>query len=89
MFVIHHEQGHLYYYHYYENQDYLFRGGANDGFHEAIGDTIRLSCTPDYLKQIGLLDDVPNNERYLTNYQMSVALEKIAFLPCKNFQFFC
>ena len=39
-----------------------FENGANDGFHEAIGDTIALAITPEYLKQIGLLDTVPRLE---------------------------
>ena len=73
---------HLYYDHYYDTQDYLFRGGANDGFHEAIGDTIRLSVnTPDHLKEVGLLQTVEKGDAALLNYQMSVALDKIAFLP--------
>jgi len=57
--TIHHELGHTYYDLAYRNQPYLFRGGANDGFHEAIGDTIALSITPEYLKRIGLIDTIP------------------------------
>ena len=34
--------------------------GANDGFHEAIGDSIALAITPEYLQKIGLLDKVPD-----------------------------
>ena len=54
---MHHELGHIYYHLAYRNQPLLFRGGANDGFHEAIGDTIALSITPEYLKKIGLIQD--------------------------------
>jgi peptidyl-dipeptidase A len=79
--TLHHELGHLYYYHYYLNQPTLFRQGANDGFHEAIGDTIALSITPAYLKQIGLLTDVSEKPEAVVNAQMQVALQRVAFLP--------
>jgi len=82
MLVVHHEQGHLYYDHYYRNNTFLYRGGANDGFHEAIGDTIQLSVLPPFhLYQIGLLPNVTNSYEQLINFQMTVALDKIAFLP--------
>ncbi len=81
MVTIHHELGHNYYYHYYYTLPMLFQNGAHDGFHEAIGDAIALSITPAYLKQIGLLNDVPADEKGLINLQMQDALEKIAFLP--------
>src|SRR4030065_442635 len=61
-------------------QPFLFRGSANDGFHEALGDTIALSVTPEYLKQIGLLDKVPGTEGDL-GLLMKMALERVAFLP--------
>ena len=54
--TIHHELGHNYYQRAYKNQPFLYKNGANDGFHEAIGDTVALSITPDYLVKIGLLD---------------------------------
>ncbi len=54
--VVHHELGHNFYQRAYENLSPLFENSANDGFHEAIGDTIALSVTPEYLKQIGLID---------------------------------
>jgi peptidyl-dipeptidase A len=54
--TIHHELGHNYYQRAYNQQPYLYLNGANDGFHEAIGDFIALSVTPEYLVQIGLLD---------------------------------
>lgn len=79
--TIHHELGHNYYYHYYYKLPLLFQQGANDGFHEAIGDTIALSMTPDYLKKAGLLNDVVKNDKATINQQMHTALEKIAFLP--------
>jgi peptidyl-dipeptidase A len=79
--TIHHELGHDYYFTYYYKLPVLFQAGANDGFHEAIGDAITLSITPAYLKQIGLLTDVPKNDKNLINLQMKDALEKVAFLP--------
>jgi peptidyl-dipeptidase A len=78
--TIHHELGHNFYQRAYENQPVLFRDGANDGFHEAIGDTIALSVTPEYLVRIGLLDKAPDASRD-TGLLLTRALEKIAFLP--------
>ena len=81
LIVIHHELGHDYYFHQYYKLPMLFQGGANDGFHEGIGDTLALSVTPAYLKNVGLLDEVPHNQKALINQQMKMALDKIAFLP--------
>src|SRR5262249_54812448 len=78
--VIHHELGHNFYQRAYKHQPPSFRGSANDGFHEAIGDTIALSITPDYLIRLGLLDKAPDPSRDL-GLLMQKALEKIAFLP--------
>lgn len=81
LWTIHHELGHNYYFHYYYKMPVLFQGGANDGFHEAIGDAIQLSMTPEYLKEKGLLAKVVKNDKATINQQMQVALSKIAFLP--------
>ncbi len=78
--TVHHELGHNYYDRAYNTQDFLFRGGANGGFHEAIGDMIALSITPEYLKQIGLLERVPDASADI-GLLMQQALEKVAFLP--------
>ena len=80
--TMHHELGHNYYQRAYNTQSPLHREGANDGFHEAIGDMIALSITPDYLVKIGLLseDQVPPASADL-GLLMSQALDKIAFLP--------
>ena len=78
--TIHHELGHNFYQRAYAKQAPFFRDSANDGFHEAVGDTIALSVTPEYLKQIGLLDKVPGAEGDL-GLLMKMALDKIAFLP--------
>ncbi len=81
LITIHHELGHDYYFHYYANQPTLFQNGANDGFHEGIGDTLALSVTPSYLKNLGLLDAVPTGNEGRINVQMKMALDKVAFLP--------
>jgi peptidyl-dipeptidase A len=79
--TIHHELGHNYYFHYYYKLPILFQQGANDGFHEGIGDTLALSVTPEYLKNLGLLDALPKGDKGRINFQMKMALDKIAFLP--------
>jgi len=79
--TLHHELGHIYYYLMYKDQPSTFKGGAHDGFHEAIGDTIVLSMTPSYLKKKGLIDEVVESDEATLNKQMKLALEKIAFLP--------
>jgi len=81
LYTVYHELGHVYYSLSYANQPYLFRDGANDGFHEAIGDTVNLSVTPAYLAKIGLIRALAPSHEALINQQMKMALEKIAFLP--------
>ncbi len=78
--TIHHELGHNFYQRAYNPLPPLFQGSANDGFHEAVGDTIALSVTPEYLKKIGLIDTVPPASGD-TDYLLQKALEKVAFLP--------
>ncbi|MDH5435044.1 MAG: M2 family metallopeptidase, partial [Gammaproteobacteria bacterium] len=79
--VIHHELGHNFYQRAYNlKQPMLYRGSANDGFHEAIGDTIALSINDTYLKEIGLIDQVSDESGDLP-YLMRTALDKVAFLP--------
>jgi len=78
--TIHHELGHNFYQRAYDTQPPIFRDSANDGFHEAIGDTIALSVTPEYLVKIGLLDKAPDASRDI-GLLLAKALEKVAFLP--------
>ena len=81
--TIHHELGHNYYQRAYNGQPYrIYKSGANDGFHEAIGDTMALSITPEYLVQIGLLDraQVPGPDKDI-GLLLRQALDKVAFLP--------
>jgi peptidyl-dipeptidase A len=81
LITIHHELGHNVYQRAYVHLPVLFQNGANDGFHEAIGDAIALSITPGYLKRVGLLSAVPKDDRGVVNFQMRTALDKVAFLP--------
>jgi peptidyl-dipeptidase A len=82
LYTLYHELGHIFYDLSYNDLPYLFQDGANDGFHEAIGDTINLSMTEDYLAKVGLLPAGAKSSREaLVNRQMKVASEKIAFLP--------
>ena len=78
--VIHHELGHVYYFLAYTKQPFLFRNGANDGFHEAIGDTVALSITPGYLQKVGLMDKEPEAESDIPQL-LERALSKVAILP--------
>lgn len=81
LMTVYHELGHVFYYLSYQDQPVLFQGGANDGFHEAIGDTVNLSMTPAYLHKIGLAGPAKRSREALINQQMKLALDKIAFLP--------
>jgi peptidyl-dipeptidase A len=80
--TIHHELGHNYYQRAYNKQPFLYRNGANDGFHEAIGDFVALSITPDYLVTINLLDParVPSADKDI-GLLLRQAMDKVAFLP--------
>jgi len=78
--TIHHELGHNFYQRAYATQPFLFRDSANDGFHEAIGDTIALSITPSYLKRIELIDAEPDPSKDI-GLLLQMALDKLGFLP--------
>jgi peptidyl-dipeptidase A len=80
--TVHHELGHNYYQRAYNKQPFLYLDSANDGFHEAIGDMIALSVTPDYLVQVGLLDKakVPSADKDI-GLLLNQAMDKVAFLP--------
>src|SRR5205807_5477621 len=78
--TIHHELGHNFYQRAYDMQPILFRDSANDGFHEAIGDTIALSVTPEYLVKLGFIAKAPDSSKDL-GLLMQRALEKVAFMP--------
>ncbi len=78
--VIHHELGHNFYQRAYKDQPYMFKNGANDGFHEAIGDAIALAITPEYLHKVGLLEQVPQSSNDIPDL-LKQALDRVAFLP--------
>jgi peptidyl-dipeptidase A len=78
--TIHHELGHNFYQRAYKNQPYLYKNSANDGFHEAVGDTIALSATPAYLVQIGMLEKEPPASADIP-LLLRDALDKLAFFP--------
>ncbi|MDH4049639.1 MAG: M2 family metallopeptidase [Gammaproteobacteria bacterium] len=79
--VIYHELGHNFYQRAYSNQPALFQDSAHGGFHEAIGDTVTLSMTPAYLKEVGLVESAEDSHEAIVNRQMQRALEGIALLP--------
>jgi len=78
--TVHHELGHNFYQRAYNRQSPLHQASAHDGFHEGVGDTIALSITPEYLVQVGLLDELPPSGGDL-GLLMRMALDKVAFLP--------
>ncbi|MEI2794378.1 M2 family metallopeptidase [Pseudoxanthomonas sp. F11] len=79
--TIYHELGHVYYYLAYNKLPPLLQTGAHDGFHEAIGDTMVLAMTPDYLKSIGMVGEQQQSNEALINAQMRMALAKVSFMP--------
>lgn len=78
--TVHHELGHNYYQMAYAAQPFFFQDSANEGFHEAIGDAVALSVTPEYLKQLGLIERVPDASAD-TGLLLKSALAKVSFLP--------
>ncbi len=78
--TIHHELGHNFYQRAYKDQPFMFKNGANDGFHEAIGDAIALAITPEYLHRVGLLENVPQGSNDIPEL-LKQALDRVAFLP--------
>ncbi len=81
LMTIYHELGHIYYDLAYNPLPLLFQNGAHDGFHEAVGDTMMLAMTPDYLRSVGLVGASSRSERATINQQFKMALDKVAFLP--------
>tara|TARA_Y100000746_G_scaffold4456_1_gene4094 strand:+ start:2100 stop:3914 length:1815 start_codon:yes stop_codon:yes gene_type:complete len=81
--TIHHELGHIFYYQAYNHLPTLFQGGANDGFHEAFGDLLTLSITPDYLKKINFInqEEADRAEKDFIGLLMKQALEGVVIIP--------
>ncbi|XP_050709659.1 angiotensin-converting enzyme-like isoform X2 [Eriocheir sinensis] len=82
LIIVHHEMGHIQYDLQYQHLPLVFRGGANPGFHEAVGDVLALSvATPKHLQKVGLLEEVEESDEADINFLMNMALDKITFLP--------
>ena len=81
--TIHHELGHIFYYQAYNHLPTLFQGGANDGFHEAFGDLLTLSITPEYLKKIDFInqEEADLAEEDFIGLLMKQALEGVVIIP--------
>jgi peptidyl-dipeptidase A len=80
-YTAHHELGHNMYQRAYASQPFFFENGANDGFHEAVGDFAGLNAlTPSYLKELGVIDQVPGPEADIP-YLLRMALDKVAIIP--------
>ncbi|XP_077986218.1 angiotensin-converting enzyme 2-like [Glandiceps talaboti] len=82
LMTLHHEMGHIQYYLQYKELPVSFRDGANEGFHEAVGEVIALSAaTPQHLYDVGLLDELPDDYESDINFLMKQALTMVATLP--------
>ncbi|MDA0881331.1 MAG: M2 family metallopeptidase [Proteobacteria bacterium] len=81
--TIHHELGHIFYYQAYSQQPSIFQGGANDGFHEAVGDLLTLSITPDYYHKIGMITEAEaiNAKSDPISLLMQQALDGVVSVP--------
>ena len=81
--TIHHELGHIFYYQAYNHIPTVFQAGANDGFHEAFGDLLTLSITPDYLVDIGFIseDDAEEAKQDPIGLLMKQALDGVVIVP--------
>ncbi|MDA0758714.1 MAG: M2 family metallopeptidase [Proteobacteria bacterium] len=81
--TIHHELGHIFYYQAYSQQPSIFQGGANDGFHEAVGDLLTLSITPDYYHKIGMITEAEaiNAKLDPISLLMQQALDGVVSVP--------
>ena len=81
--TIHHELGHIFYYQAYSEQPSIFQSGANDGFHEAVGDLLTLSITPDYYHKIGMITEAEaiNAKSDPISLLMQQALDGVVSVP--------
>ena len=81
--TIHHELGHIFYYQAYSEQPSIFQSGANDGFHEAVGDLLTLSITPDYYQKIGMISaaEAKNAKSDPISLLMQQALDGVVSVP--------
>lgn len=81
-FTVHHELGHIQYFLQYQHLPFVYRTGANPGFHEAVGDVLSLSVsTPKHLERVNLLKNYKRDDEARINQLFLTALDKIVFLP--------
>ncbi|XP_055435571.1 angiotensin-converting enzyme-like protein Ace3 [Bubalus kerabau] len=79
---IFHQMGHIQYFLQYKNLSVIFRAGANPAFEEAVGSVVTLSASSHkHLLNRGLLSQEHQDKEEEVNFLMSIALEKIAFIP--------
>ncbi|XP_050500285.1 angiotensin-converting enzyme-like [Diabrotica virgifera virgifera] len=80
--TIHHEMAHVEYYLYYADKPYLYREGANPGFHEGLANAIVLSVfNPKHLWRVGLFNNKTDTVETNINFLMLMALKKVAYAP--------
>ena len=77
--TLHHELGHNYYQLAYNQQDFFYRASANDGFHEAVGDTLSLSVGPEYFRRLGWMDDSQQTDDIAR--LLKSAMDLVALVP--------
>ena len=80
--TVNHEMGHIQYFLQYNKFSYLFRDGANPGFHEAVADILSLAVgtASNFKRLIGDNVNTTDPETDI-NILFTMALSKIAFLP--------
>ncbi|CAL8102816.1 unnamed protein product [Orchesella dallaii] len=80
--TVHHEVGHIQHFREYANRHAMLGEGANQGFDEAIGDTIAFSVkSPSHLEKRGLLKNFTDDEPNRVNNLMLHALSFVTDLP--------
>ncbi|KAG9486097.1 hypothetical protein GDO78_008918, partial [Eleutherodactylus coqui] len=81
--TVHHEMGHIQYDMAYHHLPMLLRSGANEGFHEAVGEIMSLSAaTPEHLKSLQLLpSSFIETEETKINFLLRQALTIVGTLP--------
>ncbi|XP_042312779.1 angiotensin-converting enzyme 2 [Sceloporus undulatus] len=79
----HHEMGHIEYDMAYSHLPLLLKGGANEGFHEAVGEIMSLSAaTPKHLKTLGLLEPTFQEDSETDiNFLLKQALTIVGTMP--------
>lgn len=80
--TVHHEIGHVQYFMQYAHQPFVYRDGANDGFHEAIGELMGMTmASVSHLRHLGLLSETDTPHENSINYLMRTALKTVSTIP--------